>query len=80
MKSKHKKVKIFLAILVSLSLPILSAYICSRNPAESDVLPKSSSLENPGRERLVISRLFKVFSYFFAQAPSLNPGAAILRC
>ena len=70
----------FLAILISLFLPILSAYACSSNLGESDVFSNSLSLENPGRDGLSISGLSKVSSSFLAQAPSLNPGAIILRC
>jgi hypothetical protein len=80
MKKKHKKVQMFLAILISLSLPILSAYACSSNLGESDVFSNSLSLENPGRDGLSISRFSEVFHCFFAQVPTLNSGATILRC
>jgi hypothetical protein len=80
MKSKHKKAQMFLAILISFSLPILSAYACSSNLGESDAFSNSLSLENPGWDGLSISRLSKVFPCFLAQVPCLNPGATILRC
>jgi hypothetical protein len=80
MKSKHKKAQMFLAIFLSFFLPILSAYACSSNLAETDAFSKSLSLENPGRDGLSISRLSKVLPCFLAQSPSLNPGATILRC
>jgi hypothetical protein len=80
MKSNHKKAQMFLAILISLFLPILSVYVSSSNLAESDVFLNSLSLENPGRDGLSISRLSRVFPCFLAQALSPNPGAIILRC
>jgi hypothetical protein len=80
MKSKHKKAKMFLAILISFCLPILSAYACSSNLAESDAFSNSLTLENPGRDGMSISGLSKVSSSFLAQAPSLNPIATVLRC
>jgi hypothetical protein len=80
MKNKHKKAQMFLAILISFFLPILSAYACSSNLAESDVFSNSLSLEIPGRDGMSISGLSKVSSYFLAEAPCLNPGATILRC
>ena len=80
MKSKHKEAQMFLAILISFFLPILSAYVCSSNLAESDAFSNSLSLENLGWGGMSISRLPKVSPCFLAQAPSLNPGATILRC
>jgi hypothetical protein len=80
MKSKHKKAQMFLAVLISLLLSILSVYVSSSNLAESDVFSNSLSLEIPGRDGISISGLAKVSSSFLAQAPSLNPGATILRC
>jgi len=80
MKSKHKKAQMFLAILISCFLPILSAYVCSSNLAESDVFSNNLSLENPGRDSLSISMVSKVFPCFLAQLLCLNPGATILRC
>jgi hypothetical protein len=80
MKNKHEKAQMFLAILISFFLPILSAYACSSNLGECDAFSNSLSLENPGWGGLSISRLSNVFPYFFAQAPSINPGATILRC
>jgi hypothetical protein len=80
MKSKHKKVQMVLTILISFLLPILSAYACSSNLAESDALSNSLSLENPGRDGLSISRLSEVVPCFFAPVLCLNPGATILRC
>ena len=80
MKSTHKKAQMFLAILISLFLPILSAYACSSNLAESDAFSNSLILDNTGRDSLSISRLSKVSTSFLAEAPSLNPIATILRC
>jgi hypothetical protein len=80
MKRKHKKAQMFLAILISFCLPILSAYVYSSNLAESDAFSNSLNLENPGRDGLSISRLSKVFSCFLAQMPRLDPRATILRC
>jgi hypothetical protein len=80
MKSKHKKVLMFLAILISFCLPILSAYAFSSNLAESDAFSSSLSLEIPGRDGMSISGFSKVSSSFLAQVPCLNPGATILRC
>ena len=48
MKRTHKKAQLFLAILISFCLPILSAYACSSNLAESDAFSSSLDLENPG--------------------------------
>jgi hypothetical protein len=80
MKNKHKKVQMFLAILISFFLTILSAYACSSNLAESDVFSNSLSIEDLGQDGLSISRLPKVSSSFLAPVPSLNPRATILRC
>jgi hypothetical protein len=80
MKRKHKKAQMFIAIMISICLPVLSAYACSSNLAESDAFLNSLTFENPGRDCLSISVLSKVFPCFLAQVPCLNPGAAILRC
>ncbi len=77
---KHKKIRMFLAIVVSSFLPMVSAYICSSTLTESDLLSPSLSLENPERDSLFVARHSKDSSFFLPQIPSFDPRVTVLRC
>lgn len=80
MKRRYEKTQIALIIAVSFLVPMIWAYIHSRELSESDLLAPIVNLENPDRDPRLVAKPFKDSSYSFSQVLSMESPAAILRC
>jgi len=60
---KRRLTQVFLAILITLSVSLLSAYLDYYDLAEADFLSRNISFENPDQENLLMDQQieFKVF-------------------
>ena len=67
---KRRLTQIVLAILITLSISLLSAYLDYYDLAEADFLSRNVSFENPDQENLLIDQQIE-FKVFISSAFSL---------